>query len=131
MEQTKPLTPKEEEELIKNCDAIVWASYQQEEEVHTRMTFFSLPSKTKPTEMGFRYNILMFRTPFDEDLGMFKAILGDPKGYVERVGRLGYHGMMFKEKIKLKVEFKELITRMLTNWGFTEPQIKKAIKIEK
>jgi hypothetical protein len=95
------------------------------------MTFFKIPSSTKPTEMGFKYNILMFRKPDDPDAQMFKAILGDPKGYVERVGRLGYHGMMFKEKIKLKMEFKELVKRMLINWGFTEPQIKKAIKIEK
>ena len=131
MEPIKQLTQKQEDELIKNCDAILWASYQKEEEIHTKMTFFSLPSKSKPTEMGFKYNILMFRTPFDEDLGMFRAIIGDPKGYVEHVGRLGYHGMMFKEKIKLKMEFKELLTRMLSNWGFTEPQIKKAIKISK
>jgi len=81
----------------------------------------------KPTELGFKYNIITFRTPMDEDLGNFSAILGDPRGYVERVGRNGYHGIMIKDKIKTKKELRALLTTLLLNFGFDELQTKKAL----
>lgn len=116
--------------MILNCDAVVWMSYQKEDEIHTKMTFFCMPNKVKPkNEMGFLYKIIMFQSPEDANIGMFEAILGDPKGYIERLGRLGYHGLMFKDKVKGKKVLNEMITKMLTNWGFTEPQAKKAMKM--
>ena len=132
MARTKTPTPQplvEEIELIKNYDAVIWSSCKNENEVETKMTFFKMPCKAKPTELGYKYNILVFRTPEDTNIGMFTAILGDPKGYIENVGRLGYHGIMFKDKIRSKKLLKELFIKLSRSWGFTELQIKKAIKI--
>ena len=115
--------------MIRDCDAVIWSSFRKNEnEVNTHMTFFKMPCAAKPTDLGYKFNILLFHTPQDDDVSTFSAILGDPKGYIENVGRLGYHGIMFKDKIKSKKVLKELFTRVLRGWGFTEPQIKKAIK---
>jgi hypothetical protein len=130
VEQTKT-TKEVTDKIAEDSDAIIWSSYKNHDnsEVTTRMTFFKMPCKVKPTDLGYKFNILLFHTPDDSDISMFSAILGDPKGYIENISKLGYHGMMFKDKMRSKKVIKELFTRVLRGWGFTEPQIKKAIKI--
>lgn len=127
MEQTKEL---EANEVIQNCDAIVFGSYMKEQEQHTIMTFFKTDNKIQPTELGHKYNVLMFRKPSPEEheVDLFTAILGDPRGYVERIGKAGYHGIVVKQKACKKKEIKAVFSKILYSWGFDAKLIKKVLK---
>jgi hypothetical protein len=110
---------EEQEELIRNCDAVIWISKENEEMVFTIMSFFrSKLTEVMPTHMGYKYNIMTFRTP--EDVDTFTAIIGDPKGYVERLGKIGYHGIMFKKNAAVpSPEFKSMLLQIMDKWGFS------------
>jgi hypothetical protein len=136
VEQTKnERSQKEREEVIANCDAIIFGSYRKEEDVHTVMNFVT-SKKGKhvvPFEMGHKYNILLFNrgAPKEEDIELFNAILGDPRGYVERMGRHGWHGLVVKQKAwvgKGAKEIKAVFADMLYKYGFEEKLIKKVLK---
>lgn len=136
MEQTKnDPNQKEREEVIANCDAIVFGSYRKEEDVHTIMSFIQSKKgkKVVPFEMGHKYNILLFNrgAPKEADIELFNAILGDPKGYVERMGKHGYHGVVVKQKAWGGIGKKEIsgvIHAVLYKYGFEEKLIKKVLK---
>jgi len=137
VEQTKneKRIQKENEEVVANCDAIVFGSYRKEENIHTVMSFIQSKKgkKVVPFEMGHKYNILLFNrgAPKETDIELFDAILGDPKGYVERMGKYGYHGVVVKHKawggIGAK-EIKEIIHAVLYRYGFEEKLIRKVLK---
>lgn len=118
--------------MITNCDAIVFGSYQQEANVHTIMTFMQSKHghKAEPHECGHRFNIVLFDKlePEEKDVEIFTAILGDPKGYVERMGKAGYHGLVVKQKACKAKEIKEVFSRVLHGYGFEEKLIKKVIR---
>ena len=129
MEQTRE---QKESEVIANCDAIVFASYQkpEEEEIHTIMTFFKTENDVQPTELGHKFNILMFKkhNPAEEEIDMFTAIIGDPEGYVKRIGRVGYHGILVKRgAIPNKAELVEVFRKVLKTWGFKDKLINKTL----
>lgn len=130
MAQTK--SEKEQSEVIANCDAIVFGSYLKEATVHTVMTFMQTKqgNKVEPTEMGHKFNILLFSKicPKEEEVEMFTAILGDPKAYVERMGKAGYHGLVVKQKACKHKDAKDVFWKVLYNYGFEEKLIKKVIK---
>jgi hypothetical protein len=86
--------------------------------------------KAVPTELGHKYNIVLFDklSPKEEDVDIFTAILGDPKGYVERMGKSGYHGLVVKQKVCKIKEIKDVFTKVLYGYGFEEKLIKKVIK---
>lgn len=117
-------------EVIANCDAVLWISAVIENEIRTSMTFFrsAKDCSVLPTETGFKYNILVFRNAEDAEEGSFEAIIGDVQGYAERLGKLGYHGIMFKKNVKPRRELKHLFETILGTFGFTKKQIKKVLK---
>ena len=120
-----------ESEVIQNCDAVVFASFQKpEEEVETVMNFFKTENDVEPTELGHKYNILMFRkhNPAEEEIELFSAILGDPRGYVERIGKMGYHGILVKRgAVQDKAELMGMFRKILKTWGFKDKLINKAL----
>lgn len=130
MEQTKQ--EKEASEVIENCDAIVFGTYREEANTHTIMTFMKSKHghKAVPTELGHKFNIVLFTkiSPKDEEVERFTAILGDPKGYVERIGKSGYHGFVVKQKACKTKEIKEMFAKILFSYGFDEKLIRKVIK---
>lgn len=130
MEQTNQR--KEASEVIVNCDVIVFGSYQQESNVHTVMTFLQSKrgQKIEPTECGHKFNIVLFDkiSPKEADVDLFTAILGDPRGYVERMGKAGYHGLVVKQKACKTKELKDMFTKILFQYGFEDKLIKKVIK---
>jgi hypothetical protein len=67
-------------------------------------------------------------SPKEEEVELFSAILGDPKGYVERMGKAGYHGLVVKQKACKVKEIKAVFAKILYNYGFEEKLIKKVIK---
>lgn len=118
-----------ERELILNCDAVVWASDKRDDQkIDTMMNFFRTKNKIKPTDTGYKYNILQFRRGDTESIEFFSAIIGDQKAYVERMGKLGFNGMMFKQKSCAKREMKDLFKKSLLNWGFDANEIKPILK---
>ena len=103
------MEPIVEKKLIQDCDSVIFASVESDEDVRTTMHFFKGKKDTvKPTDIWFKYNILLWKT--HDETETFSAILGDPRGYVERVGRLGYHGMLYKKSAKSSKEFKNVIS---------------------
>lgn len=121
--------------MIANCDAIVFGSYQNEANVHTIMSFIQSKKggKIEPTETGHKFNILLFNipSPKEKDIEMFPAILGDPKGYVERMGKFGYHGVVCKQNAWNGLgskEIKMIISSVLFKYGFEPKLIKKVLK---
>lgn len=124
---------KEASEVIANCDAVVFVSYRkpEDEDLHTLMTFFKTENDVQPTEMGHKFNILMFRkdSPEEEDIELFTAIIGDPAGYVERIGKAGYHGIMVKKgAIPNPTELVAIFYKVLKGWGFKNDLISKVIQ---
>ena len=114
-----------EEKLIQNCDALIFASVEGEEDIVTTMHFFKSPdgnNQVESTPTGYRYNVMMWRT--DDDLDMFTAIIGDPRGYVENLGKMGYHGILYKKNCWSSPEFKAMVKRILHKWGFSKDQQK-------
>lgn len=111
-------------ETISNCDAVIWAI----QEANTLMTFFRTENKVKPTELGYKYNIVMFREGDTTSLEAFSAIIGDPKGFVERNGKAGYNGLMLKQKSCTKKQMNKTFMKSLQHWGFTEKETRWALK---
>lgn len=130
MEPTKYPNPEKEKEVIVNCDAIVFGSYEQDSNVHTVMTFMQTKNNVQPTSLGHRFNILLFDklAPKEHEVETFTAILGDPKGYVERLGKSGFHGIVVKQKACKKKEILNVFKSVLSNYGFEEKLIKKVLK---
>jgi len=131
--QTKQQNQETEaNEVMKNCDAIVFGSYEKESNTHTIMTFMQSKHghKAIPHECGHRFNIVLFDklSPEEKDVDLFTAILGDPKAYVERMGKAGYHGIVVKQNTCKVKEIKALFAKILFNYGFEEKLIKKVIK---
>jgi hypothetical protein len=122
---------QKEQEVINNCDAVVWAAVEDQEsgKKDTMMNFFRVKNNIQPTDMGYKYNILTFRQGVEESIECFSAIIGDPKVYVERLGGAGYNGMMFKQNSCKKKEMKDLFRTSLMNWGFSEKKAKEAVKL--
>lgn len=119
---------EKEKELIQNCDAVVWFSYKDETGTNTKMTFMKSAKQVKPTELGYKYSILMFKERDAKSIDIFSAIIGDPQAYVTRVGNLGYHGLMLKHKSCTKKDIKVLFQSTLDNWGFSKLQIANVLK---
>lgn len=111
-------------ETIQNCDAVIWANH----DANTLMTFYKTENKVKPTELGFKYDIVIFRENEADSLEAFSAIVGDPKSYVERMGKGGYNGFMFKQKSCSKKQMKEMFSNSLKHWGFDDKEMKRAMK---
>lgn len=128
--QTEQLDEQKQRELIEHCDAMIWASEFKAEvnEVSTLMNFFRTKNKVKPTDMGYKYNILQFKNNEISSIEFFSAIIGDQKAHAERLGRMGYNGIMFKQKSCAKKEMKNLFQKSLMNWGFSEKEIKPLMK---
>jgi hypothetical protein len=102
----------------------------ENESMKTIMTFMKTANKVKPTEIGHKYNIVLWRfmRPKEEEVELFTAILGDPQGYVQRIGSMGYSGFVVKKKACKNDDVRKVFNEILNNWGFEEKLIQKVIK---
>ncbi len=119
----------EEEKLIQNCDAVLWVSKETEDEIVTVMQFFKSKKEetVKPTDMGFKYNIMMFKKL--DEVETFTAIIGDPFGYVNRIGKIGYHGMMYKKSAMHTKDFTDFVATVMNKWGFHPNEAKRLMNL--
>ena len=118
-------------EGVRECDAVMWVCARKDNEQTTLITFLKsdLKSKAVKTDLGYKYNVAMFRRqPDPKEVDIFTAIIGDPHGYVQRVGKLGYHGVMFKDKAGGKKQMRVLFEQLLTKFGYDDKTIRKMIR---
>jgi hypothetical protein len=122
----------ESNNVIANCDIIVFGSYLQDNIMRMVMTYLITKNSHKaiPTECGYKFNVVLFDKPKpkEEEIDMFTAILGDPKAYVERMGNAGYHGMVVKQKTSKTREIIATLKNVLTTYGFEDKLVRKVIK---
>lgn len=121
---------QKQKELIEHCDAVIWASEFNAEDatIQTLMNFFRTKNRVKPTDTGYKYSILQFKAGEENSIEVFHAIIGSPKCYAERLGGMGYNGVMLKQKSCKKTEAKDLFSKSLLNWGFDEKTSKSILK---
>ena len=104
-----------QKQITENCDAVIFSSTLEPEtdKMHTKMRFIRAKNdQTKRSDLGHKYNVLLLRG--EDTAEMFSAIIGDPKGYIERIGRLGYGGIMLKVGALNITEDFDLIDIILT-----------------
>jgi hypothetical protein len=120
---------QKEQEVINNCDAVIWAAVRLENgEVDNLMNFFRSNNNIQPTDLGHKYNILTYKQGIEESIEVFSAIIGDPRNYVDRLCKAGYNGIMFKQNSCKRKEMKDIFRSSMINWGFSEKAAKAAIK---
>ena len=126
MEQTK----LKESEVVDNCDAIVFGSYEDKGILNTIITYLKTDNDVVPSEIGHKFNVVLWQwvKPKEEEVELFGAVLGDPRGYVERIGKMGYSGLVIKENACRSDDIVAVLTGVLNRWGFEDKLIKKVIK---
>lgn len=121
---------EEEQKIIEECDIIVWYRMDKESMNSKYIRSHSNAKRAKSKELGPKYNIILFKedmhTPDKADI--FAAIIGDAMGYVENIGKMGYSGLMFREKSLKLSGAKKAITDLMSMFGFTANDIKKVLK---
>jgi len=122
---------QKEKELIEHCDAVLWSSDLNDKDgtIETKINFYRVQNKIKPTDIGYKYSILQFMEGDANSIEVFSAIIGSPRCYAERLGAMGYHGAMLKHKSCKKKDAKELFAKTLMNWGFEDKEFRIALKM--
>lgn len=116
---------------INDCDGAFWYFTTEQdkntESVVQNTSFYKLSngSKVKPTENGYKYNILLYKK---NEVEYTKAVLGDPKGYIERLGKIGYGGLIVKDKSVNKTTIRKMMRKIMEDINLAEPEIKAILK---
>ncbi len=120
-------------QLANECDMMIWTTVHdtQENMINTVIKFLNMEKKkpVKKTELGYNYSITLHRKHKDE-IEIFNAIIGDPVGYIQRLGGIGYSGLMLKDKTITKKQHDNLLRTVLAEYGFEKKKIHGAIKIK-
>jgi hypothetical protein len=116
---------------MNECDGAYWF-FTVEKTGNTESTiqntdFYTLKTgkKVKPTEVGFKYNILLYK---EKEVEYTKAILGDPKGYIERMGKIGYAGLIVKDKSVPKITVKKMLRKVMEDVQIPTAEIRNVLK---
>lgn len=118
-----------DQETIDSCDMVVWYVHDAPNVVSKFYRNNSKIERDKKTDLGYKYNILIFREEVPRETAeFFPAIIGDTIGYIERLSNNGYSGLMFKKK-SVKIDtVKKTIVEFLTAFGFTDKEVRKFLK---
>jgi hypothetical protein len=114
-------------EDLSTCDGAYWyfttRKNDKEENVIQNTDFYKFNNKKKiePTECGYIYNILLLRK---DEVEYTKAVIGDAKGYIERMGKIGYSGLLVKDQVIPKKTIRSMIRRVLETISHPEKEIK-------
>lgn len=121
---------EEEQKIIDECDIIVWYKINEESMNSKYIRAHSTAKRAKKKELGPKYNIILFKEDIHtaEKADIFSAIIGDAMGYVENIGKMGYSGLMFREKSLKLAGAKKAVTDLMSMFGFGETDIKKVLK---
>jgi hypothetical protein len=116
---------------VNDCDGAFWyltkENTSNSENVILNADYYKLKNgdKVEQTEIGYKYNILLFK---DSTVEYTKAYLGDPKGYIDRMGKIGYGGLLIKvDSVPIKT-VKNMIRKVLDDIKLPESEIKNVLK---
>jgi hypothetical protein len=121
---------EEEQKIVDDCDIVVWYMTDETSMNSKYIRANSDAKRAKKRNMGPKYNIVLFKEgkSIAEEADVFSAIIGDPMGYVENIGKMGYSGLMFREKSHKIAIAKKTIVDFLDLFGFNDKEIKKVLK---
>ena len=118
-----------------NSDGVVFGTYLVVEKQNnvTVANFIQANRKSKqiPSDLGFKFNILLFNrlNPEEKEIDLFSAILGDMVGYVERIGKLGYSGIILKRNtFTKKMRIGKVLSSILDKYQFSGKLKSKVLK---
>lgn len=112
---------KDQKEIIEKCDAIVWEVLEEK----VRMSFFKNKNKVEPSEIGFMYDIILYKVAPEHYSDSFSAIIGDPFAYVNRISDIGYSGIMIKKGAMSFAKTKKTFKNILEKIDLTANEINK------
>ena len=119
------------EQPIKDCDGAFWYLTKEvtkdSENIVMNAELYKLRGgdKIEETEIGFKYCILLFR---NSEVEYMKAYLGDMRGYINRMGEIGYGGLIVKDGSVPQKTVKNMIRKVLGNIQMSEKEIKAFLK---
>lgn len=119
------------EQPIKNYDGAFWyltkEVTKESENIVMNTELYKLKNgdKVEETEIGYKYCILLFR---NSEVEYTKAYLGDIRGYIDRMGKIGYGGLVVKEGSVPNKTVKSMIRKVLDNIQMPENEIKAFLK---
>ena len=125
------MTTKETEtETMQNCDGLIWAIVEDDEGRETVMSFMKMKiaKKQTPHDLGHKYYVMIFKQGVNESIDFFSAIIGDPKKYAENISRVGYHGLMIKNKALSKKTTKDAFSSVIKNYKMNTDYLNLAMK---
>jgi hypothetical protein len=105
---------------IDSCDGAYWhISYEPNKKNKTidailNADFYKIneTNDVQPSDTGgYKYSILLYRDA--DDIEYSEAIIGDPKGYVDRLSKLGYNGLLVKKNCVTKTTLHNMIGKVL------------------
>jgi hypothetical protein len=130
MSRMKPLITEDDQNIINNFDTMIWSIVEEDKgdriEVSCVKQAFKSDRNVKPTDLGHKYCICLFKD--NDDAEITNAIIGDPDEYISRLARLGYHGMMIKDKTVSAATSKKMLKVMLSTSGFNDNSIRSILK---
>ena len=115
---------------FEDCDGALWYVDLEKEIDNIDSTIYRYEnSKIKPSEdTGFhKYHILTYKQD-RSTVEVMSAYIGDVKCFIVNHASAGYHGMMVKHKSISKKSVKEMFTKILTNWKFSDRIIRDVVK---
>jgi hypothetical protein len=120
---------EEEKQAVADCDLIIWYQLNLEYMNSRYVKLTDKKKKDRKTDLGYKYNILLFKEQEERDKAeLFSAIIGDEMGYVERMGKSGYSGLMFRVNSHKIDDIKTALFELLEMFGFSDKLVRKYLK---
>lgn len=120
-----------ESDTVANCDGAFWylttetTANSENTVLNTDFYKFKNGTKAVATEIGYKYNILLFK---ENEVEYTKAVLGDPHGYISRLGKMGYNGLLVKVDSVPKKTFKQMVQKVMGDFSISDTEIKNVLK---
>ena len=112
---------------LDDCDGAFWYLTTEQtnnsESIICNAEYYKLKGADalEQTDIGYKYNILLFR---NNEVEYTKAWLGDPKGYIDRLSKIGYGGLLVKvDSVPVKT-LKNMMKSVLSKVQMSNTEIK-------
>jgi len=111
------------------CDGVVWHLDQKEDHYEIDATLYRyIDKKTEPSDLGYKYHVLTFKTEDPDSAEVLAAYIGDIGYFVKNHASAGYNGVMVKDKSVPKKTIKQMFNAVLTNFSFPSNIIRSVVR---
>ena len=111
------------------CDGVVWHLDQKEDHYEIDATLYRyIDKKTEPSDLGYKYHVLTFKTEDPDSAEVLAAYIGDVGYFVKNHASAGYNGVMVKDKSVPKKTVKQMFNAVLTNFHFPSNVIRSVVR---